>query len=109
MSKRTIALEALAIGALSIGAVVLVKSLVGTAHRKVHSVAESRDPHEYTVLYSAHGAEFRHPDSQGEEARKPYKTLSDALATARRFVAASRQISGKARVINIRTGEEVEI
>lgn len=109
MFKRSHTAEVLAVGLVSLGAVVLVRSLLGTGSRQVQKVTDTVDPHDFAVSYSTNGGEFHFIGGDHDRPQAPYKTFGEAMRTARQFVASSLPIKGKAKVVNVRTGREQEV
>ncbi len=109
MNKRKYAVEALAVGLVSVGAVVLFRSLMGNGSRHVQKVTDTVDPRSFTVAYATNGGDFLYVGSDHERPQPPYKTFGDALRAARQFISSSSPIHGRAKIINVRTGVEQEV
>jgi hypothetical protein len=107
MFKHSKTWEALAIGGvLTVGGVIAGKAIFNATQRRMQRLSEIKEPHAYAVMYSAHGGDF-HYLGTGTAPTPPHKTRQEAVAMARRFVATASNIGGKAKVINVNTGEEV--
>lgn len=64
---------------------------------------------DFVVLYSGHGSDFRFDGLDGTTApAEPYKTLSEAVADARKWELTADTIGGRAKIQNMRTGEQFD-
>ncbi|HEY9775735.1 MAG TPA: hypothetical protein V6C81_18365 [Planktothrix sp.] len=106
--KRTTALEALVIGLIGLGGVVAARALYGSTRRRIDKINEKHDPHQYAVMYSAHGGDFHYLNGS-KEPTPPHHTRSEARKLASRFAITGKSIGGKAKVVNVNTGEEVPL
>jgi len=109
MSKRHDALEVLAVGLVSVGAIVVLKSLLGTGRNHVQKVTDNIDPHDFTVAYSTHDNDFHFVGNDHARPQPPYKTFGEAMRTARQFIASAAPINGKAKIVNVRNGREQDV
>lgn len=65
---------------------------------------------DYLVLYSGHGSDFRFGNLDGGTTApsEPFKTLSEAVADARKWELTADAIGGRAKIQNMRTGEQFD-
>jgi hypothetical protein len=107
-TKQSPLADKIVLGGLAVFGAYLIGSMLDGQRRGGGGTGDGGiDPRHFAVKFSVNNAPYQFLGSDPERPERPFKTHAQAVTLAQNFMQTSTPVTGKAKVIDVKTGREV--